>query len=83
MKDSFRDYDFIYTDGCVSDYKAATATVIDDYSSTECLSDKSSIFSAELYALYLGHDQMETANDDERNFIIFSKSKSAFQVILG
>ena len=67
---------FIYTDGSVSDDKAAAAAVIDNYSSIERLPDKSLIFSAEMHALYLALDRVETA-DDERNFIIFSDSKSA------
>ena len=65
MKDSFGDY-FIYTDGSVSDNKAAPASVIDDYSSIERLPNTSSIFSSELHALYLALDRMETADDDER-----------------
>ena len=72
VKDVFRDYYFIYADGSVSDDKAAAAAVIDNFSSIECLTDKSSIFSAELHALYLALDRVETADDDERNFIIFS-----------
>ena len=83
VKDVFRDYDFIYTDGSVADDKAAAAAVIDNYSSIERLPDKSSIFSAELHALYLALDRVETADDDERNFIIFSDSKSALQAISG
>ena len=83
VKDVFRDYDFIYTDGSVSDDRAAAAAVIDNYSSIERLPDKSSIFSAELHALYLALDRVETADDDERNFIIFSDSKSALQAISG
>ena len=83
VKDVFRDYDFIYTDGSVSEDKAAAATVIDNYSSIESLPDKSSIFSAELHALYLALDRVETADDDERNFIIFSDSKFALQAISG
>ena len=83
VKDVFRDYDFIYTDGSVSDNKAAAAAVIDNHSSIECLPDKSSIFSAESHALYLALDRMETADNDERNFIIFSDSKSALQAISG
>ena len=47
------------------------------------LQNKSSILSAELHALYLALDRVEMANDDERNFIIFSDSKSALQAILG
>ena len=83
MKDTFRDYDFIYTDGSVSDNKAAAAAVIDNCSSIERLPDKSSIFSAELHALCLALNRVEVADDDERNFIIFSDSKSAPQTILG
>ena len=76
VKDSFRKYDFIYTDGSVSDNKAAAA-VINDSSSFERLPDKSSIFSAELHALYFAPDRVEKADDDESNFIIFSDSKFA------
>ena len=57
--------------------------VIDNYLSIERLPDKSSIFSAELHALYLALDRVETADDVERNFIIFSDSKSALQAISG
>ena len=83
VKDVFRDYDFIYTDCSVLDDKAAAAAIIDNHSSIERLPDKSSIFSAELHALYLALDRVETADDDERNFIIFSDSKSALQAISG
>ena len=83
VKDVFRDYDFIYTDGSASDDKAAAAAVIDNSSSFECLPDKSSIFSTELHALYLALEWVEMADDDERNFIIFSNSKSALQAISG
>ena len=83
VKDVFRDYDFICTDGSVSDDKAAAAALIDNHSSIERVPDKSSIFSAELHALYLALDRVETADDDERNFIIFSDSKSALQAISG
>ena len=38
---------------------------------------------AELHALYLVLDWVETADDDERNSIIFSDSKSALQAISG
>ena len=67
----------------VADDKSAAAAVIDNYSSIERLPDKSSIFSVELHALYLALDTVETADDDERNFTIFSDSKSALQAISG
>ena len=50
---------------------AAAAAVIDNYSSIERLSDNSSIFSAQLHALYLALDLADTADDDERNFIFY------------
>ena len=81
VKDVFRDYDFIYTDGSVSDDKAAAAAVIDNYSSIERLPDKSAIFSVYLHSLYLAPDRVEMADDDERNFIIFYDSKSALHAI--
>ena len=71
VKDVFQGYDFIYTDGSVSDDKAAAAAVIDNSSSIERLPDKSSKFSAKLHALYLAFDRVEMADDDEWNFIIF------------
>ena len=52
VRDTSRDYDFIYTDGSASDHKDAAAA-IDSYSSIRHLPDKSSILSAELHALYL------------------------------
>ena len=81
VKDSFRDNDSIYTDSSASYDKAAAATVINDLSSIERLSDKSPIFYVELHALYLALDRVEMANDDERNFIIFCDSRSALQAI--
>ena len=82
MKDSFGYYAFIYTDGSALDDKAASAAVIDNYSFIERLQDKSSIFSAELLALYLALDRVEKLDSGERNFIIFSDSMSALQAIL-
>ena len=42
------------------------------------------IFSAELHAWYLALNRVvEMADDDKRNFIFFSDSKSAFQAIWG
>ena len=57
--------DFIYIEGPVLNDKAAAAAVIDNYSSIEHLPDKSSIFSAELHAIYLALNRVETADDDE------------------
>ena len=46
-----QDLDFIYTVGSVLNERAAAVAVIDNNSSFERLPDKSSTFSAELYAL--------------------------------
>ena len=64
VKDVFQDYDFIYTYGSVSDDKAAAAAVINDYFSIKRLPDKSSIFSAELHALYLSSLLRVVSNTD-------------------
>ena len=80
--DVFRDCDFVYTGGSVSDGRAAAAAVIDSCSSIERLPGGSSMF-YELRALFLALDRVETADDDEGNFIIFSDSGSALQAISG
>ena len=54
-----------------------------DHSSIESLLDKSSIFSAELHALYLALDRVAMSDDDEKNFIIFPNSKPALQALWG
>ena len=52
--------------------------IIDDYSSIECLPDEF-LFSAELQALYLALERVETADDDGRKFILLSsRCLSAF-----
>ena len=58
-----RDLGFNYTDGSVLNEKAAAAAVTDNYSSIERLPDQSSIFSAELHALYLALDRVEVVGD--------------------
>ena len=57
VKDSFRDYDFIFSNGSVSDNKAAAAG-IDSSSSIERLPDESSIFFTELHGQYLALDRV-------------------------
>ena len=63
------DTDFIYNYGSVLNERAAAATIIDSYSCIKCLPDKSSIFSADLQALYLALDRVEISDDDEKKFI--------------
>ena len=80
VKDSFQYYDFILMDLFLDDI-AAAAAVSDEYSSIERIPDKSSTFFTELHALYLAFGRVETADDDERNFIILSNSESAPQAL--
>ena len=63
--------------------KAATAPLIDIYSSIERLQNKCSLFLAELHALYLDLDQVQTSDDDDKKFIRFSASKPTHQAIWG
>ena len=63
----------LYSDGSLSDKKAAAAAVIDDFS-IEHLRDKST-YSAEMHALYLALDRVESVDDAKRNLIIFSRFK--------
>ena len=81
VKAVHRDFDVIYSDVSVLNKKVAAAAVIVNFSSIEGLLDTSSTFSAELRAQYLALDRVETEDDDEMNFIIFSHSKSALQTI--
>ena len=73
--------DFIYTEGSVLNKKAAAVANIDNSTSIGRLPDKSSPCLAELHALYLALDSVQTADDDRRYFIIFSDSKSTLQAI--
>ena len=76
VKDVFL-YDFIYTELALLQMTKLqhAAAVIHNHFSIEHLPDMSSISSAELHALYLALDRVETADDDERHFIIFPDSK--------
>ena len=60
VKALHRDFDFIYTDGSVLNEKVAAAAIIDNYSSIDSLSDKFSLFSAELHVLYLALNRVES-----------------------
>ena len=74
-------YKFIYTDGSFADDKAAAAAVLDGHAYIERLPDRSSIFSAELHAIFLALDHIETS--DEERFVVFSDSKSVLQALQG
>ncbi len=72
-------YNVIYTDGSLSGSKAASAAVLGDEAFTVRLPDKSSIFTAEMYALLIAFQQIEKSS--KKHFIIFSDSKSALQAL--
>ena len=79
-----RDYDFIHTDGSVLNVKAAVHShTYWEFILIERFPERSSTFLAELHALYLTLDRLEMADDDEKNFIIFSDSKSSLSAIGG
>ena len=81
MKTILKDYEPIYTDGSRKDDKAAAAAVKGEHIYTERLPDRSSIFSAELHAVFLAMDHIETSR--KRKFVIFSDSMSCLQAISG
>ena len=56
VKAIHRGYSFIYIDGSVLNVKPAATAFIDNHSSIECHSNRSSIFSVEIHALYRDHD---------------------------
>ncbi len=55
----FAGYNSIYTDGCLSGSKAASAAMLGDEAFTLRLPDKSSIFTAEMNALLKAFQQTE------------------------
>ena len=75
----FPGYNLIYRDGSLSGSKAASAAVLGDESFSLRLPDKSSIFTAEMYALLITFQQIEKSS--KKHFIIFLDSKSALQVL--
>jgi ribonuclease HI len=74
-------FEFIYTDGSLSEEGVAAAAVMGDHEYVERLPDGSSIFSAELHAIMLALDHVETT--PVRDFVIFTDSKSVLQSIQG
>ncbi|MEE8152293.1 MAG: ribonuclease H family protein, partial [candidate division NC10 bacterium] len=72
-------YEFIYTDGSCCNTKAAAAAIKGSHSYVERLPDHASIYSAELHAIYLALDHVETS--EGKKFVIFVDSKSVLQAL--
>ena len=75
----FPNYHCIYTDGSKTNDAVAAAAVTPMYSMSKAYNKSNSIFSAELRALILALEYIQTTN--YRNYIIFSDSKSSLQAL--
>ena len=75
----FPNYQCIYTDGSKTNDAVAAAAVTPTYSMSKAYNKSNSIFSAELRALILALEYIQTTN--HRNYIIFSDSKSSLQAL--
>ena len=79
IKHIHKDYEFIYTDGSCRNLDAAAAAVKGSHAYVERLPDLASIYSAELHAIYLALDHVETSEGTK--FVIFVDSKSVLQAL--
>ena len=77
----FRGYHFIYTDGSKIEFKAASAACEKDTFKIERLPNYASIYSAELNAINLALDIIETKYDGIGNFVVCSDSQSSLQAL--
>lgn len=77
VKDVYKGHEFIYTDGSKMNARTASAAVMVDHAYQERLPDKASIFTAELNAIFLALDHVETSSKSD--FVIFTDSKSCLQ----
>ena len=77
LKENHEGFEFIYTDGSHIDNSSAAAAVKDNDIYSERLPDHSTIFSAEMHAIFLALDHVETTEGS--HFLIFSDSKSVLQ----
>ena len=81
VKAMLHEHEPIYTDGSKRGDRAAAAAVMNGHAYIERLPDKASIFSAELHAVFLALDHVETSDKDK--FVIFTDSQSCLQSIKG
>ena len=79
VRERFHDFTFLYTDGSKDDDRVAAAAVFPDGESRCRLPDKSSIFSAELQAIHLALDYVESSGQSK--FMICSDSLSSLQAL--
>ena len=79
VKSLFNDFEFIYTDGSSRGDNTAAAAVKGKHIYSECLPDKTSIYSAELHAIYLALDHIETS--ELQKTVIFTDSKSSLEAL--
>ena len=77
LKSQYPDHVAVYTDGSTDGDNVGCASVSDFHTSKARLRDNSSIFSAEVQAIYLALNFI--ASNNNRNFIIFSDSLSVLQ----
>ena len=81
MKERYREYEEIYTDGSKHEGKVASAALAGDRIFVKRLPDNSSIFSAELTAILLALKYANDTNHDR--FLILSDSLSSLQALNG
>ena len=81
MKESFINYEEIYTYGSKDGDIVAAAAVSEDFIVQIRLPDKSSIFSAELKAILMALRLIEES--DKGNFVVFSDSLSSLMALRG
>ena len=79
MRDAHRDHHTIFTDGSHMNNRTASAAVHGNHIFSERLPDKASIYTAEVNALYLAQDHVETC--DETKHLILSDSKSSLEAM--
>ena len=79
FKSKYPDHVAVYTDGSKDGYKVGCASVSDFHTSKARLRDNSSIFSAEVQAIYLALNFI--ASNNNRDFIIFSDSLSVLKFL--
>ncbi len=70
IKENYRQYKAIYTDGSCKDEKSAAAAVTGDHFYSERLPNRASIFTCELHGFYLAMDHVETSTYSK--FVIYS-----------
>ena len=81
LLESFTDYTHIFTDGSKDGDKTAAAFICQYFEFSKRLSDKASIFTAELEAIVSALRFIKITNNNNK-FIVFGDSKSALQALL-